>query len=64
VILDDAKAKLDQAVKDGNLTQAEADQVFASVKAHVDDLVDHGFFRFRFHERHDGSELPGAHPFW
>jgi hypothetical protein len=63
-ILDDAKATLDQAVKDGKLTQAEADQVFARVKTHVDDLVDHGLFRFRFHERHDGSKLPGAHPFW
>src|SRR5206468_5601760 len=60
-ILDDAKMKLDQAVKDGKLTQAEADELFARMKAHVDDLVDHGVFHFRFRERHDGSEPLGAH---
>jgi hypothetical protein len=63
-ILDDAKAKLDAAVKEGKLTQAEADEIYARMKSHVDDLVDHGMFRFRFR---DGDRLgppPGEHPFW
>jgi hypothetical protein len=62
-ILDDAKAKLDAAVKEGKLTQAEADEIYARMKSHVDDLVDHGIFRFRFR---DGDRLgpPGEHPFW
>jgi len=60
-ILDEAEKKLDQLVEEGELTQAEADEMLARMKSHIDDLVDHGMFRFR--ERLAGQ--PRAHhPFW
>jgi hypothetical protein len=63
-ILDDAKTKLDAAVKDGKLTQAEADQIFARMKSHVDDLVERSMFRFHFRDRDRLGPPPGEHPFW
>jgi AraC-like DNA-binding protein len=59
-ILDEAETNLDQLVEDGELTQAEADEMLARLKSHIDDLVDHGMFRFR--ERVGGQ--PREHPFW
>jgi Arc/MetJ-type ribon-helix-helix transcriptional regulator len=59
-ILDEAEKKLDQLVEDGELTQAEADEMLARLKSHIDDLVDHRMFRFR--ERF-GRE-PRERPFW
>jgi polyhydroxyalkanoate synthesis regulator phasin len=59
-ILDEAEEKLDQLVEDGELTRAEADQMLARMKSHIDDLVDHGMLRFR--ER-SGAQ-PREHPFW
>jgi len=59
-ILDEAAKKLDQLVEDGELTRAEADEMLARMKSHIDDLVEHGMFRFR--ER-SGAE-PREHPFW
>lgn len=59
-ILDDAETNLDQLAEDGELTQAEADEMLARLKSHIDDLVDHGMFRFR--ERAGGQ--PREHPFW
>jgi predicted XRE-type DNA-binding protein len=35
----DAKAKLDKAVADKKLTQAQADQLLSALKSHVDDVV-------------------------
>jgi len=35
----DLKTKLDQAVKDGRLTQSEADSILAKVSASLDDLI-------------------------
>jgi hypothetical protein len=35
----DAKTHIDQAVKDGNLTQDQADQILSQVKSHITDLV-------------------------
>jgi len=61
-ILDEAEKNLDQLVEDGELTQAEADQMLARLKSHIDDLVDHGMFRFRFGDRLGGQ--PREHPFW
>ena len=61
-ILDAAKKRLDQAVKDGDgdLTQAEANDMLDRLKAHVDDLVNGNLP----HWRHgDGLDVrPGA--FW
>jgi Arc/MetJ-type ribon-helix-helix transcriptional regulator len=59
-ILDEAEKKLGQLVEDGELTQAEADEMLARLKSHIDDLVDHGMFRFR--ERLGGE--PRERPFW
>jgi hypothetical protein len=38
-MIDAVQAKLDQAVKDGELTSAQRDQIMAKVKASIDDLV-------------------------
>jgi Arc/MetJ-type ribon-helix-helix transcriptional regulator len=46
-ILAEAGKKLDQLVEAGKLTRAEADSMLARLKSHIDDLVDHGMFRFR-----------------
>src|SRR5262249_49431336 len=35
----DAKTKLDQGVKDGKLTQAQADQLLSDIKQHITDFV-------------------------
>ena len=35
----DAKKHLDQAVKDGHLTQAQADQILGQIKQHITDFV-------------------------
>jgi Arc/MetJ-type ribon-helix-helix transcriptional regulator len=59
-ILDEAEKNLDQLVEDGELTRAEADEMLTRLKSHIDDLVDHGMFRFR--ERVAGQ--PREHPFW
>jgi hypothetical protein len=59
------KAKLDQLVEDGKLTQAEADETYDRFESHLDDLIQHGMFRFRFHEENDGAGVPRFdHPFF
>ena len=61
-LVKDAQAKLDQAVKDGRLTQAQADQALNALKQHVDDLVNgkvpdrprgFGFRQHRFDRQQD-----------
>ena len=44
-ILDAAKKKLDQAVKDGVLTQTQADELLDGLKSRIDDLVNRSFER-------------------
>jgi hypothetical protein len=61
-VLDEAEKNLDQLVDDGELTRAEADEMLARLKSHIDDLVDHGMLRFRFGDRLGGQ--PREHPFW
>jgi hypothetical protein len=64
-ILADAKKRLDQLVDDGELTQAEAAAMYERLQSHVDDLVEHGMFRFGFRDRDEhAGEPPGEHPFW
>jgi hypothetical protein len=46
-ILADAKKHLDRAVSDGMLTRAQADEMYARLKAHVGDIVNGTFPRFR-----------------
>ena len=64
-MLSDAKAKLDQAVKDGKLTDAQRDQIVAGLESRIDDLVNRkGFagpdddFGLRFHHSFFGPR-PG-----
>lgn len=38
-LIADAKAKLDQAVKDGKLTNAQRDEILAGLESHIDDLI-------------------------
>jgi hypothetical protein len=61
-MLADAKKKLDQLVQDGELTQAEADAMYKRLQSHVDDLVQHGMFRFGFRDR--AGEPREQHSFW
>jgi hypothetical protein len=64
-ILADAKKNLDQLVKDGELTQAEADAMYERLQSHVDDLVQHGMLRFGFRDRDDHAGAPNhEHTFW
>jgi hypothetical protein len=59
------KAKLDQLVEDGRLTQAEAEDVYDRFQSHVDDLIQHGMFGFRFDDENDGAGVPRfEHPFF
>jgi hypothetical protein len=51
-IVDDAKTRLDQLVEDGRLTQAQADEMLERLSSHIDDLVEHGIFSFRFRGPH------------
>jgi polyhydroxyalkanoate synthesis regulator phasin len=61
-LLDETKSKLDQLVKNGDLTQAEADAMYQRFQSHIDDLIQNGMFRFR-DDDHLGR-APGARPFW
>jgi Arc/MetJ-type ribon-helix-helix transcriptional regulator len=50
-ILDASKKKLDQLVKDGELTQTQADEMLSRLKSHIDDLVNGTFPRWRDRDR-------------
>ena len=43
------KARIDQAVKDGHLTRAQADELLARMKEHVTAMVNGRFERRREH---------------
>jgi hypothetical protein len=64
-LLDETKSKLDQLVKNGDLTQAEADATYQRFQSHIDDLIQNGMFRFRFRFRDDDhmGRAPGTLPF-
>jgi Arc/MetJ-type ribon-helix-helix transcriptional regulator len=57
-ILKATKAKLDELVTEGELTEKEADEMYDRLQSHLDDLVQHGMFRFRFHDGQDGAGAP------
>lgn len=59
-IVADATQRVDQLVEDGELTQAQADEMLERMKSHVDDLVENGMFRFRTGH----GPGPREHPFW
>jgi hypothetical protein len=52
-MLEDAQAKLDDAVKDGRLTKAQEQQALKGLEARIGDLVK-GQLRLRFRDHHDG----------
>jgi polyhydroxyalkanoate synthesis regulator phasin len=62
VITDEARTQLDQAVKDGKLTKAQADKMAAGIAAHVDDIVTLAPPRFGGGPRFKGGPgvLPGG----
>jgi polyhydroxyalkanoate synthesis regulator phasin len=54
--------KLDQAVKDGRLTQAQANEIKQGQRRRIADFVNNGQFRFRFRDRDRGPDGPGFFP--
>jgi len=63
-MLAEAKKDLDQAVSDGMLTRARADEMYDRLKSHIDDIVNGAFPRFR-HMRGDRPfGPPGADGMW
>ena len=59
VILDTAKADLDKAVADKKLTQSQADDILASLKSHIDNIVN-GTLRFRGAANATARTSPGG----
>ena len=57
----DAKERLDQAVKNGMLTEAQAKEALSAIEARIDDLVN-GELRFR--HRGDFRGGPPDHGSW
>jgi hypothetical protein len=55
-------AKLDQAVKDGRLTQAQANEIKQGQRERIADFVNNGQFRFRFRDRGRGPDGSFFHP--
>jgi hypothetical protein len=60
-LLDVAKERVDRAVEDGDLTQAEADDLLEGLEERIDAFVEHAFFRF--HEELEGARMPRGGPF-
>jgi hypothetical protein len=60
-LTDATKKKLDAAVKDGRLTQAQADEIAKQMSAHVDDLVN-GTGHPGWHDHHGGEGWGGPPP--
>ena len=62
-MLSDAKAKLDQAVKDGKLTDAQRDEIVAGLESRIDDLVNRkGLDRVRTSTSACGSTTSSSDP--
>jgi hypothetical protein len=60
-ILDAAKASLDKAVADKQLTQSQADDILSNLKSHIDNIAN-GTLRFRVHDERNGPG-PAGRPF-
>lgn len=54
--------KLDQAVENGRLTQAQANEIKQGQRERIADFVNNGQLRFRFRDRARGTEGPGFFP--
>lgn len=60
-LLAEAKKKLNEAVSDGDLTQAQADEIFERIESRIDDVVN-GNVEARRHRFFRGP--PAGVPFW
>jgi hypothetical protein len=58
----DAKERVDEAVEDGDLTQAEADELLEELGERIDHFVEHAMLRF--HEDGRALRIPENGPFW
>jgi hypothetical protein len=71
-LVEDANEKIDQAVKDGKLTKAQADEIKQGQRERLADFVNNGRLRFKFRDgNRDGrfshpepglSEVPASLP--
>jgi hypothetical protein len=61
-IVDDAKAKLDDAVSSGRLTQSQADSILAGLKEHVTDLINGKMPKFGLRQGFRDGPFPGGPP--
>ena len=59
-LVKDAKTKLDQAVEDGRLTQAQADELAGDLEERITDLVNGELPEHAFGRRFGGSDRPFA----
>jgi len=56
-ITDTAKSRLDQAVKDGKITQAQEDNLMSQLSSRLDQMID-GAFGFKGLGRHGEKDMP------
>lgn len=61
-LVDAQNEKLDQAVEDGRLTQAQVNEIKQGQRQRIADFVNNGQLRFRFRDRGRGPERPGFFP--
>jgi hypothetical protein len=61
-LVDAARERIEQAVEDGEVTQAEADDLLEGLEERIGHFVEHA--RFRFHEEFGGMRMPRTGPFW
>jgi len=60
-LVDDANARIDQAVEEGKITEDEASRLRDGLEERIDAFVEHAFFRF--HDDSFGMGLPRSGPF-
>jgi AraC-like DNA-binding protein len=57
VIVKDKTARINEAVEDGRLTRAQADEMIADLREHVTDFVNNGKLHFRFRDKPGGPDF-------
>ena len=61
-LVKDANAKIDQAVKDGKLTQAQANEIKQGQRERLADFVNNGQLRFKFRDGNRDGRFPHPEP--
>src|SRR5262245_24496168 len=66
-LVDQKKARIEEAVKEGRLTRTQADEILAKIREAVRDLVENGKLHFEYREDEPGSDKlrplhPDVHP--